>query len=412
MSVRLGVFNPSPHWRQGFVTTHWQPIFDETGIPPKKIVVRDSAGKRLRAQVDEIDPEDPWRATLVFSLDQKVAPGPQDYSTPSDYVFVDQDDSAEPQKLGPQLEITEPAGQERTLHLSNERLRIQFHLVPAPGGDDRRYFSGAASSVQLYDGLWHKYIEVLDNFRAAQSPYLDHDPEKRCMQIDQVRLPSPAWDYLPYQQFDLIGRSYQLISQSSGSVRASVTIASQPFDYVYYDPASQEERLLACRLYRVLNLYNENICLDEQGHYVYDKAGSIIEELFVKGLPKHGKPDTKAVHLYFTARYFMYMDLGLTIEDRINQFTRIRDWFVLAYEGDPFQSFGFATSAHADLVANPHPGFLPANKHKSFSWSLGPSRETQCVHLFMRGSLQEIVSRTGRAWSDYLYKPLKAKISI
>jgi hypothetical protein len=85
MSFKLAVFNPSNYQRGGYVVTPWNPIYEQTKIPPDKIVLTDDKDNRLKCQVDAIDPSDPSLDTLVFFLSYPIKPGPENYSCPFNF---------------------------------------------------------------------------------------------------------------------------------------------------------------------------------------------------------------------------------------------------------------------------------------------------------------------------------------
>lgn len=405
MSFKLSVFNPSDYWRKSHVTLPWQPVYEETGISPEELVLRDSSNTPLPVQVDHIDPDDQSRDTLVFSLAQPIPPGPEDYSKATAFVNVERDDPMAPKNGGPRLMVVPgEGGHVRGVKLINRRLKLWFNLIPAPWDDERTWFAGSASTVE-FDGK-----EILDPFR-AELDCRGHDPEKRCMQVDQLQLCYPPWETMPHQQVNLFNRSYQLVSQSNGPVRASITIASEPFEYRYSDPVMHKKSLLQCQLYRVISLYAD--CPD-----------CLTEELFVKGKlqssPGEVVTDTEVINLRFTARYFAYMDMGFF--PSVYRFAPLPDWFAVGSPSPPYPGYGFATDTHIATVVHPHPN-LPdwSNAYKSFSWQLYPCKSAKCLHLFMRDQLfrledflcglpKDFDSRTGRYWYESIFKPLNAKI--
>lgn len=386
----LAVFNPSDYWRGGHVTVPWQPIYQEFQIPPEDLVLRDLRDRThtiLLAQVDRVDPDEPTRDTLVFSLPQTIPPRSEDNSTISAFVRADQGQSI-PQGLGePSLEvICGSDGRARGVRFVNDRLIIWFNLVSAPEDDQRNWYGGSATSVQL------DHQELLDPFRAAKGEWMGQDPEKRCMQVSEIQLPG-IHPKSPHYHLSLFNHSYRLVSQSSGPVRASITIASDPFDYLGPDPITGNNRHFVCELYRVISLYAG--------------ADYLIEELFVKGKPKVDQGEsidsTDAVYLNFAAHYFTHMHMEHRAD--IYQPPHVPGWFALGSSSVPHPGYGFATDVHIDAVTYPHEG-----NESHFSWQLLPCQFATCLHLFMRGQPGEVESRAGRCWYEFIYKPLTAEI--
>ncbi|ARV61054.1 hypothetical protein BZZ01_22700 [Nostocales cyanobacterium HT-58-2] len=387
----LAVFNPSNYWRGGHVTVPWQPIYQHFQIPPEELILKyvsDSSDTPLLAQIDRVDPEDPSRDTLVFSLAEAIPSGAEDYSIPSAFVKVDRGNLI-PQELGePSLEVVYGLdGQERGVRLVNSRLIVWFNLVPAPENDERNWFAGSATSVQL------DHQEILDQFQAAMGHWINQDPEKQCIQVDQLQLRQLSSSISSYYQVSLYDHSSRLVSYSCGPVRASITIASEPFDYSDLDPNTGNKRHLVCKLYRVLSLYAD--------------ADYLIEELFVKGKPKPNQggtyASTEAVNVDFAARYYAYMDMSQ--QPYIYQNSNQPNWFAMGSSWDPYGGYGFAADVHVNSFTYPH-----EMNHKRFSWQLSPGKSVKCLHLFTRSPYKDFDSQTGKHWYEFIYKPLKAEV--
>ncbi|NJM70708.1 MAG: hypothetical protein HC862_11025 [Scytonema sp. RU_4_4] len=387
----LAIFNPSNSWRSGYITLPWQPIYQQFQIPPEELVLsdlRDLSHTQIHAQVDRVDPEDSSRDVLVFSLQKPIPPNLEDGRLASGFVRVDRGKPM-PAKLGePSLEVVYgTSGQARGVRLVNNHLIVWFNLIPAPEDNQHNWFSGSATSVQL------DHQEILDPFLAARGEWLGQDPEKRCMQVAELLLPGPPHPKSPYYHVSLFNHSYRLISQSSGPVRASMTIASEPFDYMGADPDTGNNRHFVCELYRVISLYAG--------------ANYLIEELFIKAKPK-GEEDRiidgkQVTNLYFAPRYFAHMNMGQT-ED-IQQVFPVPDWFAVGSTTSPYPAYGLATDVHIDAVTHPQEG----NKSR-FCWQLLPGKSAKCLHLFMRGQVGEFDARVGHLWYELFYQPLKAEI--
>lgn len=391
----LFVFNPSNYSRGGYVTTPWKPIYEQTHISSESLILRDQSGKTLSFQVDCIDPADPTRNVLIFLLNEPVPPGPKDYSSSSSFISIESGKIVESQKNGLGIEIVQGRKGARAVKLFNTKLSAYINLTPTVTAEDkddeRNWYAGASTSVVLND------LELLDTFRSNYVGWIGHDPEKRCMQIDQIQLLRPPWETTLYQSVSLFDQPYELIAHSTGPLRTSITIASKPFDYSYSDYITRKEHHLKCRLYRIIGLYSN--------------AGYLMEELFVKGVPDE-HTNTEIVNLYFIAHYFAYMDIGY--ERKIYSFFNIPDWFAVGYPNfSPYQGYGFATDVHAGPVVNPHPDFpICSAAYKTFSWKLFPGRHINCIHLFMSDQSIGFDSRIGHCWYELIYKILKAELKI
>jgi len=393
MTLKLHVYNASGYSRRGYVTTPWQPIQEQTDIEPERIAVFDADDKPLDTQVHRVDPADPSRDVLIFWLDKNINPAREQYSGVSAIMTVGER-VREMSRPELKCELEGPVGDEYRLKLSNGRLAFQFELAPAPWGDERNFYAGSATSVLLEpewsEHLWTK--EMLDAFDWFE----EHDLEKRCMQIDRVRLSLPAWASKHEVEFSPIRQPYKLLSHSEGPVRASVSVASSPFDYKYRDPLRGVDRTLSCRLHRVISLYRE--------------ANFVVDELSVRGT-HDGQRKAKPVNLFFNASYFMLMNLGLDANP--STYFRIWDWFGICGAFAPNPAFGFATDAHCSTVVQGSPDYpYEERMYKAFSWELERANVASCVHIFSRCDAMTIESRAGKAWYEYVYRPLWAELAV
>jgi hypothetical protein len=386
----LAVFNPSNYSRSGFITVPWQTIYQQFEILPEELVLsdlRDLSHTPISAQVDRIDPDDPERDTLIFSVPKPISPGLQDDTLISGFIKVDRGKAA-PQSLGQlSLEVVYGTdGRERGVRLSNSRLIVWFNLIPAPEDNERNWFSGSATSIQL------DHEEILDPFRAAKGEWLGQDSEKRCMQVDGILLPGASDPKSPYYQVHLYNHSYRLVSHNSGNVRVSITIASEPFDYMGADPVTGYNRHLVCELYRVISLYAG--------------ADYLIEELFVKGKPKAEEDriidSPEVFYLNFGLRYFAHMNMGYTQD--IQQVFPVPDWFALGSTAPPYPAYGLATNLHIDSLMHPYEG-----NASNLLCQLLPGQFAKCLHLFMRNQPNEFDTRVGHFWYEMI-NPLQAEI--
>jgi len=387
----ITVFNSSNYWRNGHITMPWQAIAQKFQISPDELFIsdlRDLSRTPIPIQIDQVDPDDPSRDTLAIYLPNPIPPSSKDSVLASTFLRADHGQPL-PSRLGePNLEVVYGSdGRERGVRLVNNRLIIWFNLIPAPEDNGRNWFSGSATSVQL------DHQEVLDPFLAAKGEWLGQDPEKRCLQVSEIQLPGSLYPKSPHYQVSLFNHSYRLVSQSSGPVRASITIASEPFDYLGVDPDTGRNRHLICELYRVISLYAG--------------ADYLIEELFIKGKPKAEEdkvPNTpEVVNLPFGLHYFAHMNMGQTQD--IEQVFPVPDWFAVGSTTPPYAAYGLATNLHIDAIAHPYGG------HPShFSWHLLPGKSAKCLHLFMRGQPQGFDARVGHAWYELIHQPLTAEI--
>lgn len=379
MSLKLAVFNPSNYRRGGFVTTLWQPIYNQTGIAPEKLALRDEMGNRLQCQVDRIDPSDSSRDVLAFSLAMDICPGPEDYSRPSMLVSVEQGEPLTKETPEPRIE-TYPGT--RGIKLFNRRLELWFNLLAGLNNDTQNWYAGSATTV-LLDG--REFLDTTQVDSDGVDHWLNHDMDKRCMQIDQLQLMRPAWEVTIDEQAALYNGQYQLVQRSCGPVRATFSVASSPFYYNFFDPVVGKECNMTCRLHRVVSLY----------------AGAqyVMEEMCVRGtIGGEGKSEA-AVKLNFSPRFLAHLAMN---QASINHFNQTPDWLTIGSEAPSSAGYGFAADMETRSI------FRQSDRH--FLWDLAFCKDLRCVHLFMRDRQEVVDSCTGDQWYRLIYKPLKADI--
>jgi hypothetical protein len=408
----LLVFNPSNYPRGGWVTVPWGPIAKTTGFGQDDLLLYQDANTPLFYQVDQIDPADPSRDTLSFFLSKPIEPGDEHYQKPTGRVFIKgQQSSHQERRRGPE--------QKRDYELSNRQLDVRLHLSPESEDNKGYWYAGSARSVRLEKlrevedgqpvGERKEFLDYFNDF------YLAHDPEKRCMQLESIRLSQLDPRSGSYQHIYLHNQTYRLVSECSGPVRKSVTIASKPF-YFNYSPAATFDAIpLRCELYRVFSLY-------EDREYV-------LEELFIKATPPDNFTRKADFNLFFEARYFTYMNLG---QPHLCLCENVPDWFAMG-DLDSSLVYGFACDAHVSRIAHPDPAFPDTDKQESsFSWNLHPCKAATCLHLFSQyeptdfpsgsdtlGNFAELSNQTiqwfksqsGHAWYEIVYKPLYARLA-
>lgn len=283
----------------------------------------------------------------------------------------------------PCLEILWGAdGKERGFRLSNRRLIMWFNLIPDPENNGQDWYAGAATSVLL------DHQEILDHFMLDCT---SHDPEKRCMQVEQVELWNISDREKVSQPIDLFNQPYDLISHSIGPIRATVTIASKPFDCNYPDPKVNKPRQLRCRLYRVISLYIG--------------AEYVIEEIFVKGKPLDEATEPEIINPFFAVRYYAHINFRpqqyFAYEECISRYY-VPSWSAIGSPHPPYPGYGLATDI-------PHADPIRWGQHR-FKWQLGTCQSAKCLHLFMHGPSGGHDAWTGSYWDKYIFSPPVARL--
>jgi hypothetical protein len=379
-SVKLTLRNPSPYGRAGLIVTPWQPVSDLLGGPSHVGVFRDYDGTRvpLTAQIDRLDPSDPSRDELVFALDHDASRGDDDYTSDCGAIVVE---PAAPQQVptGPRVNALYDGVQ-----FTNQRLRAWLNTSTTHDSNDNPWFGGAMASIRWDDQ------ELLDPI--ADDLGFEHDPDKRSLQIDRIHLVRAPWDETGSFDWFLFDKPWRTVAVNEGPLRATATIVSWPFDFKCRD-VDQDERTFKCTVHRALSIFND--------------SDVITEKLWVRA---DADGPTPAVDLWFSARYFMLVNLSLeTIQFRYPDHP---GWFAMVAEGRPRHGYAFATDAYAGPIWHPpleHKD--PDTAHRAYSWELGATREANSAHIFRRDTTtQRLTDAIGWTWYDLVFKPLRATI--
>jgi hypothetical protein len=394
----LPICNPSGEGRSGRVVERWRdhlPGFE----PPSAIRV--TQGRReLAAQLDRIDPDDAQSSEIVIDFDQPLSGGDEHYKAVACKVTVTSADAPAPAPPAHERTVTVVPNGAR---FSNQKMHVFFERLARPWNDDRTYFAGAASNIEVFgtaripDHETQKFLEFLDANTALWG-WDKHDEQKRAMQIDSVCMPRVASDPLgPHAEFSIFDKDVEIAAHGNGPVRSWVTLRSTPFTYEFNDPATSKKHAYACRLYRVISLYERD-------------ATYLTEQLFVKGVPQTFKGS--AAELAFSARYFMSADLGPR-RNKIVHYPAVPDWFSIYYDTEPQPGYAFATDVHARHVWNPPIAFpRPLRPHLAYSWDLGFARRATCLHMFrLNTSAEEMERLAGQYWFSHIYKPLRIQFN-
>ena len=342
-----------------YIKLPWQPIYKETKISPKDLIVKDQWNNVIPAQVFQIDPVDPSHDFLIISL-RDIVLQPQEIAKFVQSLKMEKGERQRIENRGfPRLEsVLGPNGEPRGCGLDSGKLRVWFNLIPSPEDydDDWNWYAGSATSV-LVDGK-----EMLEYFINDEVPlnfppsWMRHDPQKRCMQIDKIQV----WDKInkvwsaPYNLFD---QSYEFISSTIGAVGVSITVASTP---LRYNEAKDNNQ---CRLYRVISLFKD--------------ADYILEDLYLHKVEGNSKDD----QLEFKVHYFTFMDLYFRPQLIVHPSGRK---FVMMSCLVPYPAYGFMSNITIESGIDCPTRDFPEwpNKYKTFSWGLSPCKSAQCYHTF------------------------------
>ncbi|HKO58708.1 MAG TPA: hypothetical protein VJ276_22775 [Thermoanaerobaculia bacterium] len=382
-AAKLTLLNPSPYARGGPIVTPWEPIATAGSFDPKNVTVFYD-GRKMPTQVDRLDPDDPSRDELVFSVPELLSTSNEDnYQTESGYATVREGKNDEPVQVWVDQQYT-------GVKLGNGLLEIWINTdaaSPRPDHKNDKWFGGAATSVQL-DG--HEILDVV-GVHGGFGAY-GHHHEIRAMQLDRVHLVRPPWNEEGSVDQKLFNRNWRTVSAVAGPVRATATIASDPFDYEYKD-AVGKELSFKCSVYRAISLY--------------PGQDWILEEVWLKAIPGGGK---KPSLFWFVPGYFMMTEMSF-YPDKF-RYPNHPGWFVITAPDEENQGYGFATDSLAGAIWHPPLDYPDGrSQHRSFSWELGATRCARCVHLFRRHTNRLGISDAiGKLWYSQAFKPVRAKL--
>ena len=344
---------------EGYAKMPWQYFSKKNKISSEKFVMRDPLGKYIPAQLFKVDQEDPSHNFVAISL-RDIPSETEELSKFIDSLKVEKEESPIENRGFPRLEVIRgPNDQPRGVKLASGKLTVWFNLIPDPEDNNCNWYSGSATSVLLDNQEMLEYF-TNEYISTASKPYwMNHDSEKRCMQIDKIQVrdnSENAWSK-PQNLFD---QTYELISHSIGQVGVSITIASTPFSYKDGDKGNQ------CRLYRVISLFKD--------------TDYVLEELFVRKIdPKSGK-SIKDGYLEFKAHYFTFMDLH---RRRVLMESPSQKMFAMLSTWAPYPAYGFMnlSDTNESGIEYPTPDFPKLlNKHRTFSWELSGCQYAECLH--------------------------------
>lgn len=360
MDVEFSVRNPSEYPRAGHVTVHWSdPLAGFQHNPDRISLFREEDAVTqcdpLPAQLDLVGLPSQSDYVLSFTLPDRA---PVQSGEEVRLVLKEQGPSFRVERY-----IPPSGGSPPRIDLYNDRLFVSHSLAPSHGAGDTACFGGAAQSVRLRD------LEFLEPFALDLSA---HDREKRCMQIDRLRIwPGQAPSAVEHSLFD---KHWELVSSCAGPVRTVCTIAQR------LAPSPDAATLQFCR---VLSLFVGR--------------DYILDELSIGGAESDAAT--------FSPRYFANMDMTPWPDI----FRDEPPCLSIGYDyGERRPGYGFAADAPVVAFSNPHPGYPNgvSRKERTFSWEVERRARTKCLHVFMHGG--DLRGRTGRLWHEEIQAPLLA----
>ena len=344
---------------EGYAKIPWQDFSKKNQISSEKFVMRDPPGNYIPAQLFHVDPEDPSHDFVAISL-RDIPSEPEELSKFIKSLKLEKGEYTIQNRGFPRIEVVRgPNDQARGVKLASGKLTVWFNLIPDPEDNNRNWYSGSATSILLDNQEMLEYFTNEYNFDASKPYWMCHDAEKRCMQIDKIRVrdnPENAWSE-PHNLFD---QTYELISHSIGQVGVSITIASTPFSYKDGDKGIQ------CRLYRVISLFKD--------------TDYILEELFVRKIDPNTGKSIKDGCLEFKAHYFTFMDLhrGRFFMEHSSQkmFAMLSTW--APYPAYGFMNLSDTNESGIEYPTTDFPEWL--KKHRTFSWGISGCQYAECLH--------------------------------
>jgi len=360
MDVEFSVLNPSGYPRAGHATVRWSNPPAEFQKNPDRISLfslDDAVARRhpLPVQLEPAGSSNRPESLLSFTL---PAGAPIQPGESARLLLAETDASFRVERYT-HSPLAAPAP---SVDLYNDRLFITQSLEPSHGPGSAGCFGGAAQSVRLRD------LEFLEQFALSLA---GHDPEKRCMQIDVLRIWHPQ-STSPVEH-PVFSNRWELVSTCAGPVRTTCTIALRL-------PSGPDAA--GIRFTRALSLF-----MDED---------YILDESSIAGGASDG--------LAFSPRYFANMDMGLWPD----VFRAQPTWLSIGFSSVRRPGYGFAAQVPVQSFCNPHPGYpgWVSSAIRTFSWEIQRCSQLKCLHVFMHGG--DVRDRTGRLWHEQIEAPLSA----
>jgi len=405
----IEVANPSPYQRSDFVEID---DLNELKVPPapddKNLrLVRKWPGGSTEPVAFQIDYpfgiKAGYRTLTFFSRD--TPPGDPDYNYPTAKFSLDEGPAPDFRNTGNpsvlniehysapnvQQPSWNPKVDVRGVKLSNgpEGLQVYFSLVPRPEQWSPCNYSGAATSIL------HQRAARMTGAGEVLAPFED-SPQKRWGQLTRLDFYPLPWERRWYQEESMLGQGgyeprYTLAWSSTGPMRATVTLRSEPIQVSYgggpfFKPP---EKNLTCHLYRIISMY--------PGREFY------TEQLIVR--PEVEGPDaTRRMSLAFRAHYSSYLGYP-DVEHQVARSEDIPDYFAVWKSfATQHRGLAFASDSH---VRN-----LQVTSSE-IRWRLQLGHEYRCVHHFPfhcypDGPLALFHEVGHTAWYERLLKPLQA----
>lgn len=368
MELNSLLYSQAERCSKEYIKIPWSPIYREYQIPPEKFILRDESNSYVPSQIFKVDHLDHSHDFLLISIKNLLAT----QENPSfdrllhfvGSLRVEKGEKSIQNRRVPGLEIIWGSnGDARGVKMANGRLTIWYNLIPAPedNENDWNWYSGSATSVLQGDRELLYSFEIPDHGTVELPHWMGHDPQKRCMQIDTIKVldkEQNTWS----TPFKLSFQNYKLIGYSVRELGMSFTIASDPFSY------SKDARK-RCQLFRILSLFKD--------------TNYILEELFVRKVLVSSSKIKKDDYLEFKAHYFTFMDLSLhpvLLPDKNNLS------FIMSSCIHPGAAYGFKSNVTLEKpVEHPtkdFPEWQEEQKKKTFSWGLSNCQFAKCFHWF------------------------------
>jgi hypothetical protein len=267
----------------------------------------------------------------------------------------------------------------KRIELKNGCLTVSFSLSAEPGPlvpeGKMRWYAGSANSIRYrYDA--EPDVEMLDFNRHYLSHFewRGHDPEKRCMQIDQIMLHDPSLGTDITARVGVFDRDYEVISVDRQDRECSILVQCR-LTCPAFASLPMDQALPRYFLRRKITLRAE--------------TNYVLDDVSVVRCDDAGRSPVSQTAIDFDASYFAFIDCGLapTVSRDLAQ-----GWFTAALTGGHAYAkqfaYGFLSSATPiTSLDNPAPGFpYPNMAHKTFSWQTARCRHFCAVHFFSMGS--------------------------
>ncbi len=381
MEKKLGYLEVKSHYfdnRYDYVYVFWSDIEKVLNLSrndQEYLILRNNDGSNIDFQIDRALPDNSSRDIIIF----KSSPGSSVSIYKSDNKMSEKQCEVinflgyrQDQNFGDNL-VTSEYSVFRGIEFSNQHIKVWFALSQLDNG-----LIGCATSFVLNSKP--SYCKEMLDFWEPNC--INHNPQKQFMKINKVVIPSSPWKL---SDIDMQDVGYQIVYHHIGPVRGLLTLKSTPL-LIPAEVTSKKVKEYSGHLYRFISIYPDQ-------NWIMDELSFTID------------CDGTGRYVFFSTWYYMSCDFREP--STLYRYDGITGWFALGNgQWDPFPSYGFTTSAHAE-----RPAILDFGEDQNptkYQWKLGLRNNIRNIHVFnVRTYCDDCI---GRLWFTQILDALTVNV--